>query len=748
MRKPSSLPTLVLWTLCAAGALPLAAAVTGSGTLSPGSPELAYSSGPFLISNPTIQPIALTGGDQPLCEDPVLPCDDYLLDVDIPAGYKALNPDHRIVIQIDWDATANDFDMFLLDDAGAVVDDSATGGNPEIIVLPVTDGLRHLRVRVEPFLVTNSTYNGTITLGPAPFTPFIPGSEPPPVFRNFAAPNNWGENFGEPSIGVNPTSGNVMFTGRRYLNVAGKTLRVAFDDATDPAGSTWTDVTPVSSMGTSADPIGYTDRTTGRTFVSQLHAACSLTEYTDNDGDLWLPSEGCGLPTLFDHQTLGGGPFAAPETGLGIYPNAVYYCAQTVVEAGCAISLDGGITFGAGIPVYTTECSGLHGHIKVAPDGTAYLPNKGCAPNHAVIVSENNGQDWQIRRIPNSTPGSTDPSVGIATDGTVYFGYVNGDGHPRIAVSHDRGITWENDADVGTPFGLKNAVFPAVAAGDPDRAAFAFHGTTAEGNFGAVDFPGTWYLYVAVTYDGGESWITVNATPDDPVQGPGGICSIGFSCDNEPDNRNLLDFFDATIDNEGRILVGYADGCLGCDLDSVPEEADFLSYGTIARQSGGLRMLSEFDPAPPLEDVTERTKLVQTGAVWKSGVSSFKLKIKNVSTAPIAAPIHALVASISSSDVTVANADNGDTGVGATFDFSALLNGDDQLAPDEMSQARELRFNAPSKAKYSVTFRVLRGDPTSDSVAAEDAGSATQPRMIRADVDPLLGLVTITILPR
>jgi hypothetical protein len=61
--------------------------------------------------------------------------------------------------------------VFLLDEAGAVVDDSASGGNPEIIILPVTDGLRRLRIRVEPFLVTNATYNGKISLGPAPFSP-------------------------------------------------------------------------------------------------------------------------------------------------------------------------------------------------------------------------------------------------------------------------------------------------------------------------------------------------------------------------------------------------------------------------------------------------------------------------------------------------------------------------------------------------------------------------------------------------
>jgi len=750
MRLQSRRSALFLLAL-AVIASPVAAAITGSGTLSPDNPEVAYESGPFLVSNPTIQTESLLGGDQPICEDPVLPCDDFVLEVDIPAGYTADHPGHRITVRIDWPTGANDFDMFVLDEDGAVVDSSATGGRPEIVVLPLADGRRTYTVRVEPFLVTGDSYAGSLTLGPAPDSPYVPGAEPAPEFVNYAAPNGWGTNYGEPSIGVNPITGKVMFTGRRYLNVAGKTLRVTFDESTNPANANWEDVTPLSSLATSADPIGYTDRTTGRTFVSQLHALCSATEYTDTDGDFWLPSEGCGLPTLFDHQTLGGGPFAPPLVGgVGVYPNAVYYCAQTLVEAGCAVSLDGGITFGAGVPVYTTECGGLHGHLKVAPDGTVYLPNKGCAPNQAVVVSADNGQSWEIRQIPTSLPGDSDPSVGIATDGTVYFGYVNADGHARIAVSRDKGLSWDNDVDVGAPFGIQNAVFPAVVAGDPARAAFAFHGTTVGGAYGALDFPGIWHLYVATTYDGGESWTTVNVTPGDPVQGPGGICIIGFSCDNEPDNRNLLDFFDATIDNEGRILVGYADGCVGCDLDAVAEDEDLLSYGTIARQSGGLRLLSAFDPAPPLEDVTDLVRLIESGLTYKNGVSQFQLKLKNDSDRTLAAPLHVLVAAIDSTSgaVTVRNADNGETGVGATFDYSAALNGDAELKPREVSISRALQFDSPSREKFDVTLRVLRGDPESPQTVAAGQTGGAELRLVRVHVDPLLGLLTVTLLER
>jgi hypothetical protein len=746
---PAALAAAVLLAALAAPA-PAPAATSGSGLLSPSSPEVRYTSGPFLVSNPSIQPAALLGGDQPICEDPVLPCDDFVLDVDIPAGYLADHPQDRISIQIDWPTSANDFDMFVLDETGAVVDSSATGGKPEIVILPAAEGHRVYTIRVEPFLVTGDSFDGVVTLGPPPASVFVPGAEPPPEFLNFPAPNGLGTNYGEPSIGVNPVTGVVMFTGRRYLNVAGKTLRVTFDDSTNPPGSQWVDVTPLGSMAASADPIGYTDRTTGRTFVSQLHAACSVTELTDDDGESWLPSEGCGLPTLFDHQTLGGGPFAPPLAGgLGVYPNAVYYCAQTLVEAGCAVSLDGGITFGAGVPVYTTECSGLHGHIKVAPNGTAYLPNKGCAPNQAVLVSESNGQSWAIRKVPGSSPGDSDPSVGIASDGTVYFGYVNGDGHARIAVSRDQGLTWENDTDVGTPFGIQNAVFPAVVAGDPDRAAFAFHGTPTAGNYGVLAFPGVWHLYVATTYDGGETWITVNATPENPVQGPGGICTIGISCNSDPDNRNLLDFFDATIDTGGRILVGYADGCTGdCGADGTPN--DFASYGTIARQSAGLTLLSELDPLPTTEDVTDRTRSIQSGLRHKDGQASFKLKIKNVSDAALAAPLHVLVAAIdsSSSDVTVANADNGETGPGATFDYSGHLNGDAELAPNEVSESRDLLFDDPGKERFTVTLRVLQGDPASDAVHAENGENGSELRFIRLSVDPLLGTLSVELLPR
>jgi hypothetical protein len=476
----------------------------------------------------------------------------------------------------------------------------------------------------------------TPTATPSP-TPFI---DPPdaPRYANHQAPQGLGNSAGEPTLGANWATDKVMY-------IAGlEVLRVSFNDCTSPSTVTWEPTNQVITNANTLDPILFTDNDTGnganrtnRTFVSQLAAAdgSSLFEFTDNDGQSYTPgAKGSGIGSGVDHQTVGGGPYAPNSLGIGpspgsTYPNAVYYASQNIGYANLARSDNGGLNFGPAIPMYDlTECGGLHGHIKVAPDGTIYVPNKGCGGLQAMAVSVDNGLTFEVRKVPGSKPGRSDPSIGIGAPDSVtgispiYFGYTNGDGRPRIAVSRDKGVTWINDQNVGLSHNIKSTVFPAVVAGDSDRAAFFFLGSTVAGGTdddaaGTADsknsYSGVWNGYIATTYDGGATWVTVNATPKDPVQ-RGVVCTNGTTCPSG--TRNLLDFNDVTIDKEGRALAAYADGCItesciqGQDKNNdgvlnTRFDNDGSDKATIIRQTGGKTLHAAFDvsgprvPSPP-----------------------------------------------------------------------------------------------------------------------------------------------------
>ena len=160
---------------------------------------------------------------------------------------------------------------------------------------------------------------------------------------------------------------------------------------------------------------------------------------------------GSGQPAGVDHQTVGGGPYQRSWLSRRrhpLYANQVYYASQDIATALAARSDDGGLTFGPGVPVWNlAECGGLHGHVKVGPDGTVYIPNKGCGGAAVAASQPTTDLTSTIRKVPGSTPGDTDSGIGIGSDNTIYLATINGDGHPHMAVSSDKGMTW-TDRDV------------------------------------------------------------------------------------------------------------------------------------------------------------------------------------------------------------------------------------------------------------------------------------------------------------
>lgn len=572
-------------------------------------------------------PLGLINAED-LCQEG-LTCDTFTLNV----GGTAADWSNKLIrIKIEWMLPATDYDLYIHKDSnsGPVVASSGRGATSptepltweDTTIDPSVQGTGVYTVHAVYYVATAlDQYHGSATIESKPAQPPAPppSTEIAPRYYNYAALPALGNSAGEPTIGVNWDSGNAMFVA------ALQTLRVKWDDSGSPAPATWEEVSASNTSVLTLDPILFTDSDAGpnrtnRTFVSQLLGKASAMSFTDDDGANWTISQGSGVNSGVDHQTIGGGPYAKNSDGslkggaiqrLGpngkIYPNAVYYASQDIGLAEIARSDDGGFTFGVAIPMWTlVQCDGLHGHIKVAPDGTVYVPNKSCGGKQGVAVSEDNGLSWSIRTVNESSAGDTDPSVGIGADGTVYFGYADGDGHARVAVSHDRGATWQHVQDVGASLGIQNSVFPAMVGGDSNRAAFFFLGSTAAGASGRgtdVSFPGTWFGFIATTYDGGATWVTANATPNDPVQ-RGVVCTQGTTC---PDGtRNLLDFNDVTVDKQGRVLAAFADGCVTADcvrgvdrngdakLDG--NDNDGAAKATIIRQTGGKRLFAAFDP--------------------------------------------------------------------------------------------------------------------------------------------------------
>jgi len=627
----------------------LALSPTRSRSANPSSGTIASPTGSPLTWVGTATGTGAANGESTCVEG--ISCDTYTLTVGgTPADWAAASK--RIEVKTVAPSGADDYDLVIHDDSGSIVDSSGNGAgvtSDEVEVAhinPATDGVGVFTVHVVYFAtVPGDQYQGSATVVPA-IPPNLPPAAPadtgPKVgYENFEAPGvltpvtvttgptveYMGRGAGEPSIGVNWNSlapNNV--TGVTNFQSDLETMFVTFANncATGGPTATWVNRPAPTSVVIDSDPIGFTDRQTGRVFAAELTAtspSCKIS-FSDDDGNTWSPTSG-PLGSGIDHETVGGGPYnnnaTPPPPPHPAYANAVYYCSQDLVAAFCLRSDDGGATWGPPVDLYTSECGGLHGHVKVSPkDGTVYVPNNNCGGDGAVVVSEDNGITWRIRHVQNGTldsiSGASDPAVGIDNNGRVYFTMADANVAAIVATSDDHGSTWQNMFTVGAGYGLQNIRYPAAVAADgtattPGRAAVAFYGTTTAGSANSGHFNGLWHLYVAHTFDGGLHWTTSDATPGAPMQrgciwteGGASIC------------RNLLDFFDVTIDKQGRVEVGYVNGCPGGNCAQSAPTATGNAYSataTIARQSSGRRLVAAFDPVSPtsvpgMPSVTQR----------------------------------------------------------------------------------------------------------------------------------------------
>lgn len=583
-----------------AGVLPaLASSPSGSGTLTPSTrPGVVTAgwSGTVMGANPN--------SDCSLGASDTLN-DHHSFTLSVPAGFYRT---HTVTMAVSETATAADTILTLKSGATSLgsSDNSSVGGTETKTVLNPLSGVYDA---ITCAFAGVSPYTASVTLttaNPAPPTRVggTSGTAEASTYGNYPLAAIAGSaSSGEPSIGVDWKTGNVYF----QANLT--TIKAHFPFYS--AKPVLTDVSCKATTVNTLDPIMYTDPETGRVGVSQLLANPALVNSVTNFFDstptptgpqttTCQPSQGGGEAAGPDHQSLGGGvyPKVLP-TGAGpttAYKHPFYYCSQTLVAGAlCARSDNGGTTFTNGTPPYTTQCGGLHGHVRVGADGTVYLPNKSCGSTQGVAVSTDAGQTWTVKPVTGTTVSDgSDPAVAADRAGTVYFASIGSDGKPQVSVSGTRGSTWKAPINIGDSLHIAKSVYPEVIAGDAGRATVAFVGSTTPGDRnlpgygvsadGKTYTGGTFDLYLSTTVDGGASWHTQDITPHDPVQ-RGQICTNGTTC---TAGRNLLDFNDITVDRSGHAVVAYSDGCTAaCVTSTTVTDNKQTSAGVIARQISG-----------------------------------------------------------------------------------------------------------------------------------------------------------------
>ena len=504
------------------------------------------------------------------------------------------------------------------------MDNSQSASETAVLTNPGT-GPRTYRVVVVNWLTVTpiQTANGVVTFNlvepePHAAAPGAHAAAHAPRFSNYKPPSGLGEHAGEPTLGVNFATGNVMYIAlletlarelRRQL-VAGQGALVQQELPHDRPQNQRPD--PVHRLR---------DRPDVRLAADLPEQAQPVRVHERRRRDVESePGRGHQLRRRSPDDRRRTICRRARRRSIPAIRTRCITPRRTSRVAEFATSLDGGRTYGPAVPMFSiADCAGLHGHIKVSAGGRDRLraawqlrrDGDGRWSAGRSRLSPDSGLTWSVVRVPSSKASTWDPSVGVGKAGTVYFGYGdNGDRIPRVAVSRDKGRTWTVGPDLGAAHSIKRIAFPAMVAGDDDRAAFAFLGTAQRRRSARQRRGFRGHVAVVRLHDLRRRSDVGHCQRDRRRPGPARqrLRRRASVVRRSPDTRNLLDFMDVQIDapraHPGRAMPTAASALPASPARTRTATASWTRATTtradkaaIARQSGGLGLFAEFDPA-------------------------------------------------------------------------------------------------------------------------------------------------------
>ncbi len=605
--------------LTALQALPGAqAANPDSGTVKPTAPTVNWA-GQRYVAAATADPAACP----PKAEDPQdALCDHFTLNVPVAQSYWNTR-DGGAEVTITWGDPADDFDMYIYK-GGDLVASSAQGGTTKETAI-ISEASGTYEIRVLPFLVTDSAYQGTATFesraadgapplgGPAEYhgtvfpdvtcsaanLPCLPDREPQNTRIDSPFPSlalkmgPVGRDAAEPTIGVDKR-GRAFYAAATFDGPGGLADTRLLRSTND--GSTWGDVTPDPvDLPVTLDPYVYVEEDSGRVFNLDLYVGSSFLSFSDDGGKTYETNPAASGDFVNDHQTLFAGP---PPAGTALvptdpkFPEFLYYCFNRVADASCGRSIDGGRTFqkSGNIAYPGVEpkeggafCGGLHGHVATDREGRVFLP-KGHCNRPYISISNDAGVTWQRGRVSDRID-MPDNQSSITADrgGNLYYVWYDSKHRlPWMAISRDHGRTWGDPIMIAPP-NVREVQWPTIAAGAGGRVAITFPGTT-EKNQGDLTRPWDYYVVTSVNA------LTANPTFVSNIANPATDPVHRGECPGRC--GNMLDFLDVVVSPAAghSVWATVVDTCTG--LSQCNSDPDAIGFDgdrdNTARDSKGI----------------------------------------------------------------------------------------------------------------------------------------------------------------
>ena len=140
----------------------ISAATPDSGTVTDTNRTLSYTGGPFTAPNRS-DPL-LGDGTTLTCAPVVLPCDDFVLTISLPAGFVADHPDARVRVALASTNGTSDYDLYVTDESGAYVAIGYNAGGSESVEFAAADGSHGYTIRAVPYSTSAAAYNAEVSL--------------------------------------------------------------------------------------------------------------------------------------------------------------------------------------------------------------------------------------------------------------------------------------------------------------------------------------------------------------------------------------------------------------------------------------------------------------------------------------------------------------------------------------------------------------------------------------------------------